>query len=116
VDDFKSPFGIPGTPVPRVNASDIKAMWKMCRDAEADAMARNPELKRGQLGIMVEPMKGVCSPEADVNAVFFRSSRLGILMMRCGKQDVRPPDILFSLFAKLPMKWWEVGVPHRALF
>jgi hypothetical protein len=115
--EMEAQFGmIPGKAVARVKASDIKAMWKMCRDAEDDVMARNPELKRGQLGIMVEPMKGVCSPEADVNAVFFRSSRLGMLMMRCGKQDVQPPAILFSIFAKLPMKWWVPGEIHRGLF
>ena len=39
-----------------------------------------------------------------------------MLMMRFGKQDRQPPDILFSIFAKVPMKWWEVGVPGRALF
>jgi len=61
-------------------------------------------------------VKLACGPEADVNAVFFRSTRLGNLMMRFGKRDVQPPAILFSIFAKLPMKWWAFGEPHGGLF
>jgi hypothetical protein len=106
----------PGKPVPRVKASDLKAMWKLGRDSEADVMAGNPGLQRGQLAIGAGMVQHVCSPDADVNAVFLRSSRLGMLMMMCGKQDVQPPAILFTIFAKLPMKWWAFGVPHRGLF
>jgi hypothetical protein len=79
-------------------------------------MAHDPELKRGQLMIGAELMKRVCSSDADVRAVCFRRARLGLLMMRCGKQDAQPPGMLFTIFAKVPMKWWEVGVPRRVLF
>jgi hypothetical protein len=58
----------------------------------------------------------VCSPDADVNAVAWRGMRLGMLMRRLGKQDVQPPDILFTIFAKLPMKFWAFGEAHRGLF
>jgi hypothetical protein len=109
VDDFKSPFGTPGKPVPRVKASDMKAVWKQGRDAAA----RHPGMQVATGSGMVQY---VCSLGADVNAVFVRSARLGMLMMRCGKQDVQPHDILFTIFAKLPMKWWAPGVPHRGLF
>ena len=37
-------------------------------------------------------------------------------MMRLGKQDVQPPAILFSIFAKLPMKWRAFGERHRGLY
>lgn len=109
-------FGTPGEPVPRVNASDIKAVWQLGGGCEARAMAHNPEFKRGQLAIGSDLMKRVISPEADVRAVSWRGMRLGMLMMRLGKGDVQPPAILFSIFAKVPMKWWEVGVPRRGLF
>jgi hypothetical protein len=115
--DMEAQFGmIPGKPVPRVKASDIKAVWKQGREAEAQAMAHNPELKRGQLAIGSGMVQYVCSPDADIKAVAWRGMRLGMLMRRFGKQDVRPPAILFSIFAKLPMKWWAPGVPHRDLF
>jgi hypothetical protein len=32
-----------------------------------------------------------------------------------GKQDVQPPAILFSIFAKLPMKWWAFGESHHVV-
>jgi hypothetical protein len=116
VDNIEHPFGTPGKAVARVKASDLKAMWKLGRDSEAQAMAHNPEMKRGQIAIGGGMMQLVCSPDADVNAVWWRGARLGMLMMRCGKRDVQPPDILFTIFAKVPMKWWEVGVPRRSLF
>ena len=106
----------PGKPVPRVKASDLKAMWKLIRESEAHAKAHNPEFKSGQLAIGGGMVQLVCRPDADVNAVFLRSSRLGMLMMMCGKQHSRPPAILFSIFAKLPMKWWAFGETHRGLF
>jgi hypothetical protein len=109
-------FGTPGESVPSVDAEDIRAVWKLSRDAEARAVDRNPELKPGQLVIGVDLMKRVINPEADVRAVWFRGARLGMLMMRFGKQNVQPPAIFFTIFAKLPMKWWEVGVPRHGLF
>jgi hypothetical protein len=39
-----------------------------------------------------------------------------MLMMMCGKPDSQPPAILFSIFAKLPMKWRAFGETHRGLF
>lgn len=50
-----------------------------------------------------------------MNAVFFRSVRLGMLMTCLWKPDVQPPAFLFSIFAKLPMKWWAFGEVHRGL-
>jgi len=115
--EMEAQFGmIPGKAVARVKASDIKAMWKTCRGAEAQAMARNPELKRGQLAIGAGMVQHVCSPDVDVNAVAWRGMWLGMLMWRFGKQDAQPPAILFSIFAKLPMKWWAFGEMHRGLF
>jgi hypothetical protein len=106
----------PGKPVPRVKASDLKEMWKLIRESEAHAKAHNPEFKSGQLAIGGGMVQLVCHPDADVNAIFLRSSRLGMLMMMCGKQDSQPPAILFTIFAKLPMKWRAFGETHRGLF
>jgi hypothetical protein len=115
--EIEAQFGmIPGKAIPRVKASHLKALWKQGRDAEARATAHNPELQGGQLAIGAGLMKGVCSPETDVNAVWFRSARLQLLMMRLGKQNAQPFAILFTIFAKLPMKWLAFGESHRALF
>jgi hypothetical protein len=117
MDEIEAQFGItPGKAVPRVKASDLKAVWKMGRNAEAHAMAHSPELKRGQLMIGIDLMKRVCSPDANVNAVVWRGMRLGMLMARYGGDDVEPPSILFTIFANLPMKCRGFGESHRALF
>jgi hypothetical protein len=115
--ETEAEFGfVPGKPVARVKASDIKAVWKLGRESEARAIAHNPEFKRGQLAIGAELVKLVCSPDADVKAVSWRGMRLRMLMTRLGKQDFQSPDILFTVFAKLPMKWWAFGESHRGLF
>jgi len=98
--EIQAMFGTPGKPVPRVNTEDLRALWTDQREHPAGMME----------------IAHLCTPGADVNAVWFRSARLQMLMMRCGKQDVQPHDILFKIFAKLPMKWWAVGVPRRAWF
>jgi hypothetical protein len=115
--EMEAQFGFtPGKPVARVKASDIKAVWKLGREAEHQAMAHNPEFKRGQLAIGAGLVQHVCSPDADVKAVSRRGIRLGMLMSCLGKRDAQPPAILFSIFAKLPMKWWVPGEIHRGLF
>jgi len=113
MSEMEARFGItPGKAVARVRAYDLRAMRKLAEDAKA----RQPGRQATEaVGIGGELVKRVC-PEADVNAVFFRSARLGMLMMMCGKQDIQPPAILFSIFAKLPMKWWAFGEVHRGLF
>jgi hypothetical protein len=87
VDDFESPFGPPGEPVPTVDAKDMKAVWELGPDSEARALAHDPHFKRGQVAIGVEAVKLVCSSGADVIAVSWRGARLAMLMMRFGKQD-----------------------------
>ena len=115
--ETEAQFGFtPGKPVARVKASDLKAMWKLGRESEARAKAHNPEFKRGQLAIGAGLVQHVCSPDADVKAVSWRGMRLGMLMAMCGKRDAQPPDILFTIYAKFPMKWWAFGEVHRGLF
>jgi hypothetical protein len=90
----------PGKPVARVKASDLKAMWKLGQDVNARRSGT-----QGAVGIGSGMVQRVCGPGVDVNAVFIRNARLAMLMMMCGKRDAQPPAILFSIFAKLPMKW-----------
>ena len=112
--EMEAQFGFtPGKPVPRVKASDLRAMWKLLEDVKARHPGRQATEAVGIGGGMVEL---ACGHESDVNAVFLRSSRLGMLMMVCGKPDSQPPAILFSIFAKLPMKWRAFGETHRGLF
>jgi hypothetical protein len=101
--EIQAMFGTPGKPVPRVNTEDLKALWTDQREHPA-GMTESRVIAH------------LCTPGADVNAAWFRSARLQMLMMRCGKKEVQPPAILFTFFAKVPMKWWQIGVPRRRWF
>jgi hypothetical protein len=67
-------------------------------------------------GYRRELAKHGCSPEANVTAVPSRGMRLGMLTTCLGERDAQPPATLFSIYAKLPMKWWAFGEQHRGLF
>ncbi len=115
--EMEAQFGMfPGKAVPRVKASDIKAVWKFVEEAEAQVIAHNPEFKRGQVAFGVDVTTHVCTRGANTTAVSWRSMKLGMLMRRLGKRDARPPAILFAIYAKFPMKWWAFGESHRSLF
>ncbi len=80
--EMEAQFGFtPGKPVPRVKASDLRAMWKLTEDVKA----RHPGRQATEaVGIGGELVKHVCSPEADVKAVSWRGMRLGMLMTASG--------------------------------
>lgn len=115
MDNIESPFGPPGEPVPTVSVKDIRAVWKVSRDAAAGHPG-------GQCAIGIELFERVCSPGADVRAVWWRGMRFymcDMLLLRnlLSGWVARPiREIAFVIFAKVPMKWWAVGVPHRGLF
>ena len=114
--EIQATFGTPGEPVPIVAAKDIRAVWKLGQDVTSRAGGRS----RGA-AIGSELMERVCSPGADVRAVWFRCARFQMLDMRLGNllsgwlsRPLR--EIAFAIFARVEMKWWEVGVPQRRLF
>jgi len=114
--EIQAMSGTPGEPVPSVAAKDIRAVWKLGRDAAARAGC-----PPGQLVIDADLMKRVCSPRADVRAVWFRGAKVQMLDMLLPNAlsgwAGRPlREIAFLICARLPMKWWEVGVPRRGLF
>jgi len=115
-NEIQAMFGTPGEPVPTVAAKDIRAYWELGRDVIATS-GRKP----GQVAIGIELVQHVCGPGADVRAVSFRCMRFQMLDMLVGNllsgwlaHPLR--EIAFLIVAKVPMKWWEVGVPRRRLF
>ncbi len=115
-DEIQAMFGTPGEPVPTVAAKDIRACWKLGRNVIARS-GRKP----GQVAIGIELLQHVCSPGADVRAVSFRCMRFQMLDMLQGNLLsgwlARPlREIAFLIVAKVPMKWWAIGVPRRGLF
>jgi hypothetical protein len=64
--------GKPGEPVPEVDAEDLKAVWQVQCEIEAQ--------RPGQpAAIGLELMACVCTPRANVAAVFYRISMLTLL-------------------------------------
>ena len=103
--------------VPSVSAAALKAVWNMWRD-----MAAGMPGQRVALGDSV--YKGVCSPNADTRAVFYRASILQMVsFLGPGGEPpdavqhpvVELPDAVFELTAKFPMKGMRVGVPQQGL-
>lgn len=122
MNDTSSPIGAsignrtPGERVPRVRAADLKALREMYRAAEARHQANFPGSPRGGFAIGTELMQNVCSEGADVNAAWLRYVLLQSLTRALGRENT--PAILRLLFAKVPLRWPEVGCPQslRRLF
>src|SRR5215475_3610688 len=66
-----------GVVVP-VNLSDMKSVWQMQRQAVAKGVGSKGGLTAGTQGVMVglSAYKGVCSPGANIGAIWYRVSML----------------------------------------
>jgi hypothetical protein len=100
-----------------VDPADLKAVWALMRDVKA-----------GQsVGIDSRAYENACSPGADVDAVWYRASMLGLLQMlpQISPQmfpesrltpwthDGEFDDAVIQVAATFPMKNMEVGVVHN---
>lgn len=107
VSDF---LGGSGGDVAAVDAADLKAVRAFMRNSRPGPTAR------GISGGMYESM---CSPGANVEAVWYRASMLGLLEMLAGKMltpwtnDGELDDKVIQVAATFPMKKMEVGVIHE---
>jgi hypothetical protein len=72
--EIQAMFGTPGEPVPTVDAKDIRAVRKLTQRTAA----RHPETC---VAIGIELIARVCSPGADVKAVWWRGTRVQMLNM-----------------------------------
>jgi hypothetical protein len=113
--EIQAMFGAPGEPVPTVRVKDIRAAWKVSRDAAA----RRPG---GITAIDIRFIERACSPGADVRAVWWRGVRFKmfdmLLLRNLLSGSVARPlrEIAFVIFARVPMKWWALGENYRGLF
>jgi hypothetical protein len=106
-------FGMePGTPVPQVDAQDVKAAWELTRDVER----RRPAGSEGAILIATRVVQRVCTPGADVVAVAHRSTVLNLLCLLHPEfvapwmKDGGLEDAVFHAMAQVRMEWMEVGV------
>ena|SRR5690242_9386612 len=107
VSDF---FGGSGGDVAAVDAADLKAVRAFMRNSKAGPAAR---------GISSRGYESMCSPGANVEAVWYRASMLGLLEMLPGNMltpwtnDGELDDKVIQVAATFPMKKMEVGVVHE---
>jgi hypothetical protein len=103
-------FGARGNDVAAVNPDDLRKVWTMMRDLEARALA-------GQgASISSVLVESACGPGANVLAVWYRASILGVLQTLPGK-PLTPwshggelDDAVFQIAATFPMKKLPVGL------
>ena len=112
-------FGAPGAPVPEVDAEDVKAVWELGRDIEKRHPVKAGELRAYAIGI--EVFKAACKPGANIPAVLYRGTMLGMLIRRAQEQLARwlkegnPDDAIFRAIAQVPMEWMGMGVVRNGL-
>jgi hypothetical protein len=112
-------------PIPTVDPVDLKSVWAMLEELKRDFEKRVPDHASNQsIGIGVDCYERVCSPGADVGAVWYRVSMLGLLQMMgkeagepalSGLTDDKPSDAVFRALATLPMTGMNPGVTHDGL-
>lgn len=112
MSDVPDLWSVTGDEVAAVNPDDLRKVCKMINDVQA----YNP----GQGVILNNEMYArVCSPAANVMAVWYRASMLGLLQM-LPEPPLAPwthhgglDDAVFQVAAAFPMKNMGVGVVHE---
>ncbi len=96
--------------IPAVDPTDLRSVWEMQRGFQA----RTPE-QHGS--ISAELYQRACSPSANVGAVWFRASMLGMLemlgMLAPWIQEGVIADAVFQVAATFPMKGMAIGAPRQ---
>lgn len=103
-------------PIPAVDPGDLKSIWAMQTDSQTVAPGE-------QFAINVDFYKGLCSPGADVRAVFIRISMLRMLKSMSESGGLispwlhhgRPDDAVFEVVATFPMVRMHPGVRRAGL-
>ena len=108
-------FGARGTDVAAVNPNDLRNVWTMMRDLQARAQA-------GQSGSISSGLyERACSSGANVLAVWYRASILGVLQTLPGNpltpwsHEGELDDAVFQIAATFPMKKLPVGLVKNGL-
>jgi hypothetical protein len=105
--------GVAGETVPRVDPSDVKALWELGQGVKKS----HPE---GGIAIGVALFNECCKPGANVPAVRYRVSMLGMLQY-VAPEIINPLiqdklDAVFLAAAEIPMEWLGEGVREEFPF
>ena len=100
--------GEPGDAIPEVDPDDLKAIWRLQREVEAQHPGQ-------RVAIDAELAKHYCKPEANIQAIGYRTGLLSLLKFVAPDKiapwlrDSHPDDALFRVAAVMPLRWPEVG-------
>jgi hypothetical protein len=101
-------LGPPGEQVPEVDFADMKAMWDFIQDTKK----RHP---KGRVGIGEGIWRKLCSPGADIHAVSYRLTMLGLF-----EQFLEPAypgghwsESALKAASKMELTWLSVGVQQN---
>jgi hypothetical protein len=93
-------------PIPPVDPADMKALWQLGKDAEAQAKIGAAAGKPAGM-MMMSRQAAPCSPTADIESVIFRLWMMQAVHLHTPLPELmpndKPSDVLFSAFAKIPM-------------
>jgi hypothetical protein len=106
-------------PIPPVDPADLKSVWAMQEKLKADFDEPTPNRAPNQgFGISLNYYKRVCSPGANVGAVWYRLSILEMLRHISEitgtslpwPREGKPGDAVFKALATVPMTGLPAGV------
>jgi len=109
---FASSLSNDGVILP-VEPSDLKSVWKIAEEIREHSGSNKHS------AIDVRTYAEVCSPGANVMAVWYRASMFGVLVQSAGLLAPELPDdakdVVFNVAARFPFKFIEPGVVHDGL-
>jgi hypothetical protein len=90
-----------------IDPADLKNVWKLGREMQE-------EHPKEHTAIDLRVLETVCSPGANVMAVWYRASMLGLLAELVGLFPPEMPEdaknVIFKIFAQFPIKLMGPGV------
>jgi len=107
-----------GGPIPTVNPEDLRGVWELMHELRAKLRAKFMENRESELGnpqpaisfdfrLHFRLLAQVCGPEADVFAVWSRSTLLGIMVERglltSFQRGAHLDDAVFNVAAAFPI-------------
>jgi hypothetical protein len=110
------------SPIPPVDPADLKNIWAMQEELKRDFEKRAPNRAPNQdLSVSINYYKRVCSPGANVGALWYRLSILEVLRHVSEAtgtslpwpREGKPGDAVFKALAIVPMTGLAPGVVRK---
>lgn len=99
-----------GGPIPAVNPADLRGVWERIHEMNTELLENRDPKPGGQqtaIGIDASLLAQACNPEANVLAVWARSSLLGILvdqgLLISWQRGTQLDDAVFDVAATFPI-------------